>query len=123
MRHQAADPVKARYEDALRVIAGGGAADPELIARAALEDEPVKPGRKTRRSDLIPIDAILCNLQVRAMCGRGRQPVPRSTLILWRKKHGFPEPFAVLPGDVELWDRRAVRRWKRNRRRRLGEKF
>ena len=110
------DPDKARYVDALRAIAGGQP-DPERVARAALEGTPAKPGPRARTDRWIPIDCILSNSQVRATLGRGRKPISRSTLILWRKHRGFPEPFMTLPGqgaaDVELWDRRSVRQWKR----------
>lgn len=116
------DEEKLRFEDALRAIAGGGVGDPQLHARQALEGS-WKPGPRTKRHDWIPIDVIQSNLQVRTMLGSSGVPVPRSTLVRWRRDQDFPAPIIVLPGDIELWDRRAVRRWKRNRLRARGEKF
>lgn len=63
---------------------------------------------------IAPTD-IISGVQVRAMA----KIKSRTTLIAWRREHGFPEPVATVPGPggiVELWDRRAVKSWLDGRR-------
>lgn len=58
---------------------------------------------------------IIANSQVRKLCGG----IARGTLIRWRATEGFPEPIRKVPGpgssQVELWDRRQVKAWMKER--------
>lgn len=68
-------------------------------------------GKRGPRTDLIPINCILGNLEVRSLCsGRRAKPVTRETLQRWRKTRRFPKPIRELASG-ELWDRRAVKAW------------
>src|SRR5438132_12827508 len=51
--------------------------------------------------------------KVRALASETRRPVPRSTLIYWRKRSGFPAPVVTIKGaqPLELWSRSEVREW------------
>lgn len=48
--------------------------------------------------------------QARAIAGG----CTRKTFLIWRRRHGFPEPFAVFEGPggkLELWSRTQVEDW------------
>lgn len=74
------------------------------------------PSAATVRVPVPPRD-ILGNLETRRLAGRalgGRKPVTRATLIRWRETGGFPDPIRKVAAG-ELWDRREVVAWLRER--------
>ena len=56
---------------------------------------------------------------VRKMCGRAlrtdRKPITRHTLLRWREHEGFPAPLDTPQVAGDLWDRRLVRQWIKDR--------
>jgi predicted DNA-binding transcriptional regulator AlpA len=60
----------------------------------------------------IPPDDIISTPEVRELAGI----LSRHTLIDWRERRAFPEPFKRVGGRVELYDRREVQAWLARRR-------
>jgi hypothetical protein len=56
--------------------------------------------------DPVPHTELITNATARKMCGG----ITRNTFLAWRRA-GFPDPLDV--DGLELWDRRAVKQWKR----------
>jgi hypothetical protein len=55
--------------------------------------------------DPVPHTELIRNETVRAMVGN----ISRHTLIAWRREKDMPGPVDV--DGLELWDRRAIKRW------------